>query len=268
VFFPDDDALWFPNVAENMMRVYERDREGLVGAVWAAESIVPPSGVFDNAAPSYRMAFRDRRLWLTIGSLLDRIERRFFMNPLHIEGYSRWRGKRVPDWLEDEDAKLTGPMIGFRMSFRTDLIRKIGFDEAMERYSFQEDIDASLAVLKNHLIVCAKKANVFHYRSPEKRADGLEWGVIYILNQAYVLCKHSPPGSVARRRLKRYSYFRLARSFSHINNANGRQMMLGMCRALSRLSAILEASEEELPARYLQVRRRCLNNPGSDEFLV
>ena len=257
VFFPDDDALWFPNVAENMMKVYERDSEGLIGAVCAAESIVPPPGVFDNAAPLYRMEFRDRLQRVT-GRFVDPIENKFFQDPLFIEGYSRSNEKLAPLWLDDEGAESCGQMTGFRMSFRTELIRNIRFDEILGRYALFEDRDASLGILHNYLIICAKTAKVFHYRSPEKRTNGLDWGVMHILNRVYVVCKHSSPGSLARRRLIGYSCYKMLRYLLQAQTPYGRQRVLGAWRAIRQIPKLLGASREELPGNYLKARNVCL----------
>ncbi len=43
VFFPDDDALWFPGFSSAVMRIYERDTDGLIGGVGGDESPFPPT---------------------------------------------------------------------------------------------------------------------------------------------------------------------------------------------------------------------------------
>ena len=72
VLFPDDDALWFDNVAESVLRIYENDKDNTIGAVCATESTVPPKGLIDNKQPKYHMEFRDR-----IQHLIGNFERVF-----------------------------------------------------------------------------------------------------------------------------------------------------------------------------------------------
>jgi hypothetical protein len=63
------------------------------------------------------------------------------------------------------------------------------------RYAFCEDLDVSLNVMHNHLIVHSLDAKVFHCLVRGKRVEGIESGMMNILNKAYVICKHHVPGS-------------------------------------------------------------------------
>ena len=258
VLFPDDDALWFPGVTESIMRIYERDSDGSIGGVCATESLVPPPGIFAAKKPPYRMEFRDR-LQLRVGRILDKFENAFFPDPIYIEGYERYQNRQIPDWLSDVGAVVSVFMSGFRMSFRSDLIRSFGFDENLGRFAIYEDRDASLGALTNYLIVRAEDANVFHYRSPEKRVSGVEWATMHILNRAYVVCKHSPPGSTARHLLKKFSYYKLVRYLLQAQTRYGRQRVVGALRALSRVSELVDASPGELVACYKRLRDECLS---------
>jgi len=206
VFFPDDDSLWFKGVSDRIMRIYERDRDEQIGAACPSESPVPPSpyGTI-SGAKAHALGLKK-----ISGNLINRFERKFFMDPIYIEGFFRINEKAAPDWLNEEDASLFGPMTGFQMSFRTEVIQRWGFDETLGRYALMEDRDASLHVLQDRLIVCCNGARVFHYKAPGKRTDDFEWGFINMLNRAYVVCKHTQPGAKARsiRRLRGAPPFR------------------------------------------------------------
>ena len=257
VLFPDDDALWFDNVAESLLRIYENDKDNTIGAVCATESTVPPKGLIDNKQPKYHMEFRDRIQHL-IGNFERVFEDRLFPDPFFIDNYPAIKEKDLQNWLSNEDGVLSGPMTGFRMSFRTDIIKRLKFDEALGRYALFEDRDASLNVLHDYLIVRAKKAKVFHYRVPEKRVDGIEWGMMHVLNRAYVICKHHGPGSLARRQLKKYSYYKLVRYLMQAQTHYGFQRVVGAWRALSKVSVLLDTPKEELSQKYEELRSACL----------
>ncbi len=257
VFFPDDDALWFPHVAERVMRIYERDNAETAGGVGPVESFVAPPGLLEAKAGSNNMALRDR-LQLSVGRMLDSFEYRLFPDPLFIEGKARYAGKSLPAWLGDAEARPANVFAGFRMSFRTELIRRTGFDTVLGRYALFEDYDACLGILKDHLLVDALDAQVFHYRMPEKRVDGIEWGAIQILNRAYVICKHSPPGSAARRRLLSFSYYKLSRYLAQAQTSYGRQRVKGVIRALPLVRECCRAPQDRLKECYLNLRARCL----------
>lgn len=261
VLFPDDDALWFPHVADSLMRIYERDGEGLVGGVGATDSPVPPPGVLDGPRRHYRMETRDR-LQLFIGRFLDWLESRLFPDPFFMEARARYDGKKLPDWLVEEQAVRATIFAGFRMSFRTDLIAATGFDEALGTYALFEDYDACLNILKAHILVDTGRAWVFHHRSPEKRVNGFEWGVIQILNRAYILCKHAPAGSPARTRLRAFSYYKLARYFLQAHTFYGRDRVKGVLRALPLIPQFSNDSPQVLTERYTRLRNRCLMAGG------
>ena len=161
-------------------------------------------------------------------------------------------------WLHEEAAELCGPLSGYRISFRTDMIRRLGgFDEKLGRYAMFEDCDASIGNLKNHLNVCARSAKVFHYRAPGERSSGWEFGMMAILNRTYVVCKHSRPGSMVRRAVKRYLYYKLARYLLQTFTHYGRERFLGAWHACSKASQLLRCPAEELPTRYLEARYDC-----------
>ena len=82
---------------------------------------------------------------------------------------ARYRTLPVPDWLSAENAVLVPWMTGFRMSFRTEVVRAVGFDEALKRYAVFEDVDASFRVLKTHVLVGARNAEIYHHKAPSRR---------------------------------------------------------------------------------------------------
>jgi len=256
VMFPDDDSLWLPGVADAVMRIYELDQDKVIGAVCAAEALSPPPGVFATAKRAYEMSWKDR-LKLKIERWRNAMEQRFAPDPCWLHGKSRWTVRPVPPWLAAENAVLVEYMTGFRMSFRTDLIHRCGFDEALTSYSLFEDVEASFTIMRTHLIIGARHAQVFHYRSPGKRTDGRRRGAFEILNRAYVVSKHSPQGSVARSLMRRYGHYKLAQYALACHTPFGRERFRGAWRALKCLDAIVSAPAEFLPREYTRQLEIC-----------
>lgn len=256
VLFPDDDSLWFPGTTEAIMRVYERDTEGVIGAVAPRVSALHPPGVFGGEQAPYRLELRDR-MAIAIRRLFRLLPFEFFPDPIYHENL--WSqvggGKTAPDWLGEEDVQLCGPIIGYRMSFRTDLILSLGgFDESLGRYSMFEDSDASMGVLKDHLLVCANRAVVFHYRVPGQRVSGAEFGMMAMLNRAYVVCKHAPPGSPARRWLRNYLYYKMLRYVLQTYSQYGRSRLRGAYHGLLPSRQLLNVPMEEISDRFVKLR--------------
>jgi glycosyltransferase involved in cell wall biosynthesis len=257
VFFPDDDVLWFPDTTSNVMRIYERDAEGVVGCVASAVAHQCPSGAFGPSKVSFKVGGRDR-LARQLRRIIGPVEGRLFPDP--IDPGPRWRAiwgdKATPAWLADEEAELCGPVFGYRMSFRTEVIQSLGgFDECLGRYAMFEDSDASLGSLQRRLNVCAKRAAVFHYRVPGERVSGWEFGMMAMLNRTYVVCKHSCPGSAARKTLKRYLYYKIARYFLQVHSQYGRRRLAGALYGVSKAGTLINCHSEQLQSRYAHTLR-------------
>ena len=259
VFFPDDDSLWFPGVSESVMAVYEKDADESVGAVCQAESIAPPIQIWGNDTIRYHMTLMDR-FKLFYDSNFDVFERSFFPDPLLTAGKTVWGWREIPAPCRTAEVEQCGVMSGFRMTFRSDLIRSLGgFDESLGNYAMFEDRDASLRVLKTHMILCAKRAKVFHYRSPEKRTSGFEFGMMNVLNRAYITCKSFDAGiRKPRRDLQRFLAFKLLRYGLQSYSKYGRERFTGAYRAYSLVPHLLKASSDQLTEQYLMTKRECL----------
>lgn len=256
VLMPDDDALWFPGFTESVMRIYERDKQEFVGGVGAEESFAAPSSTALILGRPVPPGLRGRVS--AVEKILSRIENEYIPDPLMLAALARYRGRERPGWLREEGAVLSGAMTGFRMSFRTKSIQEVGFDEILGRYALFEDFDAGLGVLKNYSILRTGKARVFHYRLPENRAHGREYGMMQILNRVYILGKHSPPGSEAWKAITRSSYYVVLRFIPKAKGVYGRQCLLGAWKAVTRMRALFGLPLEQLSDQYLKVRAECL----------
>ena len=75
------------------------------------------------------------------------IENRFFPNPFGLIGVATWTDNIAV--VDDMNSKRVPHIRGFRMSFRTDAVRQVGFDETLGYgvgYAYHEDLDVSLRV--------------------------------------------------------------------------------------------------------------------------
>lgn len=259
VFIPDDDSMWFPGVAESVLDVYERDEDGIIGAVGAEESFVAPTARRLSAEGDGTPVLRNTRLNDRIAKAVSRIEYSLFPDPFFIEALDRYKNKPRPGWLFDCNAVFSATMTGFRMSFRAEIIQKIGFDESLGRYALFEDHDACLGVLDSHAIARARSALVFHQASRDQRAAPEELGIMHILNRAYITYKHSPRGSLARLRLPRFCFYKLLRYLPRTFTIDGRRRFLGALRAFLLMPRLNGLSGRELRECYVAARSQCLS---------
>ena len=170
------------------MDVYESDEARLVAGVCAEEAMRPPE--ISTFKPSYELNRRDE-LAKKMGRLFHLVISRMGPDPFQRIGRRKTRILRKPPFLSKERHVLVEFMTGFRMSFRSEIIRRVRFCETFEQYCLFEDTDASFSALDYGVLVGAKGAQIYHHKYPAKRADGFEYGAIQILNRAYVVSKHS-----------------------------------------------------------------------------
>jgi len=249
VIFPDDDSLWFPNTADEIMKVYEADVDNDIGAVCAIPWSTPPVNLY-NDKNSLIKTGDPTRIELRVEQKKDRLSRQLFTDPYLLLGKQLLNEKMVPDWLELANAVPVEYMTGFRMSFRTEEIKKYGFDETLRNYAIGEDIDASFSILKEKLIVGAHRAKVFHYKAPEKRAAGKVLGYTQILNRAYIVCKHTENGDPIRSKLYFYSSIRALLYLIRGVSKYQLERFSGAFRAIKYIRSFIEADKKDLANKY------------------
>ena len=256
VFFPDDDSIFFPSTAESIMKVYEEDSTQLIAAVCAAESLAPPDD-FAIHRSAYKMSRADH--WKQrILQARTRWEKRYIPDPVRVIGVGLIKSARLPTWAADRRVVPVEWMTGFRMTFRTDVIRKIQFDPILRRYSLFEDRDASLGAWSQGAVVAALDAKIFHFRSPENRDNGRRMGVQQLLNLAYVTAKHSAPGDISRARLQRFARYKTFLYRLSAQDTFSRERYRGAVAALEEIPSLASGGRASVAENYQRAMGRCL----------
>jgi glycosyltransferase involved in cell wall biosynthesis len=261
VFFPDDDSLWHPGSAEAILRVYARDGEKRIGGVCAAQASSAPTGSLDHSAATlpYRMRWPDR-IKNCIGPWRAKIEHALVPDPFILHGRREIRRLGVPSWLAEEDAVPVEWMTGFRMTFRTDVVRQVGFERTFENYSVFDDVELCFAVMRTHLLVGANRAAVFHYREPGARSDPALAGVRQILDRAYVLRKHADVRALAGP-LRRFHRLKLLQYMAGATTSAGRGRFAGAWRAVRRQPEMLNSAANRVAETYRRLRAELAQPP-------
>lgn len=266
VLFPDDDSILFPDAMDHIMRVYERDEDGVIGGVCAAEAMQPhPSSgiapVDGRSNAGYRRKWSDA-VSLKLTPRRRRFEAEFVPDPFLELARVKIDALPQPCWLAEERAILVPYMTGFRMSYRTDVIRRLGFDEELGRYALFEDIDASLRVLDSHCLAAAQDAFIYHHKAPERRDGGQALGAMHILNRAYVIAKDRIEDTRVwpeiRDKARRFARYKTWLYRLRAKPGFGRQRLLGAKLATRYQDQILNAPREELVETYARVKQLCL----------
>ncbi|MGN6549913.1 MAG: glycosyltransferase family 2 protein [Pararhizobium sp.] len=267
VFFPDDDSLVLPEALDRMMRVYELDEEEAIGGVCSAEADAAPDDIMRTARSEYRMGFYDvfKRLF---GQWRNAFEDRYLTEPYKVHAHEIYETRSALPWFGEENVALVEYMTGFRMSYRSALIRRSGFDETLGAYALGEDVDASFGVLRTHLLAGARNAAIFHYRVPGPRAPGREVGAMHILNRAYILAKHAAPTSRAIGRLKSFSRYKIAQYALRVDSSFGRARLKGALAAHRRIPRLLAVPPARLAAEYGRLFAECVDVAAPDPLAV
>ena len=248
VFFPDDDALWHPDFARHVLEVYARDEEGLVGGVGGVEVFEMPG----TAEPTYtttRSAHWNQR----IAPWRHRFERRFFPEPLTLAGRDLMRRHELPSWVDGEKIVAVEHVTGFRMSFRSSFVSAARFDENLGGYALSEDADMSLTTWRDHLLLASHSARVKHHKRPGGREVAWRDGYFHILNYIYVVAKHTPLGSAARRRMVPWALYRCAMYAARARDASTRDRLRGALASVPVVRRLAAApSERDVVEIYLR----------------
>jgi glycosyltransferase involved in cell wall biosynthesis len=186
VMFPDDDSMWHAGFASSVLNIYQADMRGQVGGVAGVGVLTPPP---ELGQPAYNRS-RFRTVKQAIQPYRNYIEQRSFPKPFDVIGASTWTDK--VDVVDDVNSKRVAHITGYRMSFRTGALRRVGFDETLgygAGYSYHEDMDVSLRLAREgYALVSAESAKVCHLSFPGKRGDDYGYGFCAIANCVYV-CK-------------------------------------------------------------------------------
>ena len=247
-FFPDDDSIWFPDTAERILEAYRADSGLNIAAVCAKESKIPPPDFDGSCSGGYESTIA-QKLRRTVAIERRMLEKFLAPNPLDILG-KRFISECHPV-KNEEDTTPVAYMTGFRMSFRTEVIRQFGFDETLTNYSLNEDIDASFHAWRFGRVVAAQKALVFHHRAPGARDNGFTLGVTGMLNVAYVISKHAPPGDASRAAFERYFWYRMSLYTLGITTRFGRDRFLGARTALPLARKLAKTPPSEARDSYI-----------------
>lgn len=256
--FPDDDVLWYPDTAERLMAVYEADTAGVVGGVSGSDVYAPP-GRPASSSPQRASRLTDHP-WVM--RVRNRVEAALVPQPFSVFGL-----ERIAELGTSAAATRLGfPLIdtigGYRMSFRTEVVRRLRFDETLGSrigYAVHEDKDMGLRVLADgRLLAAAPDARVFHNVHPGKRAGGFSYGFFHVLNYAYVSRKVFADGSPALRGTRRYLSYKVGLYATRRADAYLRDVHRGARAALSEYDALLATHPRDLPSRYAEICGRHL----------
>ena len=271
VLFPDDDSMLYPGTIAEILSVYGRDTGGQIAGVCTATAPLPPPGFGVGSDPdSHPTATRydvpaEMRRQMRWVPLKNRLRRRFnALDPIFHVGQALMAQATPLPWFEEANCTLVEFMGGYRMSFRTEIARRIGFNETLGAYAHCEDYDASFAAARHGLIVGARNARIHHHKYPSGRGSAFRQGAMRMLNTAYVVLRHCGPGPIPPTRdraaalLRRFAILYPALSLPSLRHGRGRDFLAGFRAGARGLGDLLTADPGGLDAAYTEAMHLAL----------
>jgi GT2 family glycosyltransferase len=261
-FLFDDDTFAFPDCAERILEVYERDPAGRLGGVAAMLSPLHPASKqqesWADAMPESTAGPTRRFSWAR-----DFLQSWWDQKHLFIP-YDGSYYHRPCEWLGmGRDVAPELLFHGCRMTFRTEAIRAAGgFSELLTRQCFGEDIDASYRVSRKRELVVADKALVHHLLTPRARAGVSTQTTLVLMNAVVLYWVHGRAEGSRKGAVLRFLLARLAAELLRdlLKPWRGLPHVRGILRAMRRLPPLARLSPAELQQRYPAVQIALLDS--------
>ena len=260
VAFFDDDSLIRADAMEHIMAVYDRDTKKDIGGVGGVELRYPDADMLPGSTAPVWTPNKTEQLRKRFFNLRSLWESRIVVNPLKLLGRRRIAELGTPEWLASMNTIPVEWITGFRMTYRTDVARKERFSEELGQYALYEDVDISLRVLREKLVVTCMDAGIYHHRYPSNRANGRAIGAMHMLNRAFVLVKSGEASSRERWAMWRWGTARTIIEILRARDFYGRERRDGTIAAYRTLRTMLAASPSDATEVYLKLRKTIFAN--------
>jgi GT2 family glycosyltransferase len=186
IFMLDDDSLPYPTYAEEVLKVYESDREGIVGGTCGRLAGTPPDKIDPEFSNTLRSATENRR-----STFVQALQKLWYQEKLFLpyDGeYHIYDTSKIAKEVPIKDLVL---FHGCRMSFRTSVFREVGgYDTVI--ISKGTDVDLSYRVSQKYALVLACDALIYHDETPVARLKRYNMACLVLANALVLYILKSP----------------------------------------------------------------------------
>ncbi len=189
LFVIDDDSFMYRDCAEEVMRIYEADVRECVAGVAPIQVSQPPASLAalpGATVPAMTGPSRLRVMPTFMQRLRWMAERQINVEHLLLPYDRSYPDHPIPSELVGAAVGQTRYFSGFRMTFRGAIVRRVGFDETLRRYSAVEDLDTSYRASRYGVLLNAFKARIFHAEDKSARLSRHTRTLLGLLNLAYL----------------------------------------------------------------------------------
>jgi glycosyltransferase involved in cell wall biosynthesis len=250
-FMLDDDSLLFPDSAERIMEVFDADvRDEVVALTPVFASDVPDAdaGVVTPGHPTKGnvgvQEWRANPVRRLIRWLLWSNEQL-----LPYDGQTTFRA--IPEHLQ-KFGLIPSRFSSGSAVFRTETVRRVKFEEMLERYAAGEDWDISERIKPDGLIAWCPSSRQCHLEAPGGRLSKLTVNTLRYLNFMALHVLHSKDVDRSRRLYRQFLWRRvISEALSDLTKRNWRMSRArGTWRALRMLPEMFARSRDEMRRWY------------------
>lgn len=188
------------------MRVYEADVDGQVVGVQASDVDTPPPGSVQlpeaehrlRSGPLLALLKKPPMSWLNRWVLMNELDQ--FIVPYD----GAYHDRPCPPACAAMDVRPIRVMIGFAMTYRTNVIQQERFNSALRRYAALEDLDASHRVSRHGVLLAARRARLYHHASASGRPNLAIRHAMNVANAAAYLKQFAADPEQVKRQWRRY----------------------------------------------------------------
>jgi GT2 family glycosyltransferase len=254
VFFIDDDSLMYPNCADEILKVFEKDARGKVVAVGAALATKPPDeGKSEKPGTPAHMQGN-----MPTQSRLKQSLRRLVEGDTHwmLPYDGDWPAHPIPSELTDLPIISAKTLSGCRMCVRRTIAINEPFESILHRYAYLEDADMSYRASRYGLVLTCLSANICHLEIFGGRLLPYVTAFLSALNPAVLHGIYSTDKTRSKQQLRRQ--MRRRTLFLALKDMQAWRLTLpsarGVRAAMQNLSVAMSKSESELREWYPQLQ--------------
>jgi glycosyltransferase involved in cell wall biosynthesis len=258
LFLIDDDSLMYQNCAEEVMKIYEADVDGVVKGIQCINVPVPPDSeeIASQPIQTGNTAFQPQQISFRrfIKSLLGN-EKTYFLP------YDKvYPSHKIPAPLHALNIGEIQVMAGYAMTFRRNILLKEQFSEVLERYAAGEDQDLSYRVSRHGALLNAIDAHLCHLEISGGRLSSYTVSILAGLNMAVLQQFCSGDRSYTQRSWRKIIRRRILINF--IKDLSERRWAIPRTRGnlfvLAQLKAIYSKSSDDLLSWYPSFQKQLI----------
>lgn len=264
IFFIDDDSLMYPDCAEQVLRVFETDRDEKVAAVGTQLAAIPPDK--QKEIEEFGENPFDSGVIPTSSRIKQFIRRTIEGSVEYLLPYDGQYPKHpIPQELADMHLGRAKTLSGSRMCVRRKIALLEPFENILHRYAYLEDSDMSYRASRHGLLLNCLDARICHLETHGGRLPPYVVALLGALNPVVLHAIYSSDKNrsraLYRKQLRRRMMFQALKDIGA-----GRWTLpatRGVRKALNLLDEAIGKTEQQLRSWYPQFQRELMDRHNS-----